>query len=612
MIRNQPFIILSRLALIAAVISHGVSWQSFQCAVQTKSTSPPYDYYALALTSILNSARDTSKVADIPQRVNLLLSGAKALERTEPEEARRLLDAGLDHLKRWMSEDGAGWYRRDTGGSLRNDILAVYARLDMEKTASLQNEFQAEAASDTDKTNASSREKRPWFAEFTDRRAIADQSAQIARSLVDIDPEKALTHVVQSLQTQTVSGVLSEIVERLIQSRNRTFLNRLEISAGQTIASSVSLDPSDLGYGSSFVQVDKEMPPAVRLAFVNFLIRSLQAQIKRATEPGIDQYYGRMVYTMAAINVRPIVLQGSVEQLFAVEQAINQLAPTIPAETRTRLQAFQPETITDPRERLNDILKDPPGKRDLRLVGLISELLRAASTDFDKNLDLASEAVSSLSEPEHRSAYGNRVTIARIAWLVEQKDFIQAQKHAGLISSEETRAWVLLALATVAAKEDRVLGFELISSALKVLDKASPSPHKVELALTAAAMLSRTDVERAFETLSLAARYANSSPAKVDPPKAPPVAFGIDVTIGESHMRLGVFPESLGELTLLPSLSALAVADWFRADLIVDQIREPSLRLQLKVQLAGAVLDQETKARSKKAPTKSRSKVRRN
>jgi hypothetical protein len=157
----------------------------------------------------------------------------------------------------------------------------------------------------------------------------------------------------------------------------------------------------------------------------------------------------------------------------------------------------------------------------------------------------------------------------------------------------------LLALSRVAANADRVLGFELISNALKALDKASPSPRKVELALIAAAMLAKSDQQRAFDTLSVASRYANSSASRVDPPARPPFAFGLDASIGEAHIRLGVFPESLGELRIDPSLSALATTDWFRADHIVNDIREPSLRLQLKLQLAGAVLAKQSKPRKK-------------
>jgi hypothetical protein len=169
-------------------------------------------------------------------------------------------------------------------------------------------------------------------------------------------------------------------------------------------------------------------------------------------------------------------------------------------------------------------LKDPvPPKRDLRLVRLLGDLLRNKPTD-QKNFDLAADAISGFTDPDAKSAYTDRLTIIRIDTFAKQKKFIEAQQLAGSISTE-TRAWALLALSSMAAKSDRVLGFELMSNALKALDKASPSPHKVELALRATAMLARTDPERAFETLS---------------------TTSVEATIGEDHTTLGVFPESLG------------------------------------------------------------------
>src|SRR5205807_9388551 len=112
-----------------------------------------------------------------------------------------------------------------------------------------------------------------------------------------------------------------------------------------------------------------------------------------------------------------------------------------------------------PQDRLNDILKDPNAdKRELRLARLVSELLRKASGDTQKNLDLASEAVSGFSDPDIKSAFADLLTITRIDEFVKQKKFIEAQDLAGAISSEETRAWALLALSSVAAKADRVLG----------------------------------------------------------------------------------------------------------------------------------------------------------
>jgi hypothetical protein len=409
----------------------------------------------------------------------------------------------------------------------------------------------------------------------------------------------------RSLQDGVVSNVLCDVVKKLIQSGNRALLNRFENAAGQILAQNATLDPFSLPCAAEIIQSDRDMAETARTAFIGFFTRSLQNASRLVSEPGTNADYIRAVFTMFTLNARPVILQYAPEQLLAFDLLLDQVAPLVSEQTRTTLQAFQPEKFAEPRDRLAEILRDPNSqRRDLRLVRLVSELLRKEDEDAQESLDLAADAISGLSDPDHKAAFTDRLTITRINRLVKPKKFIEAQRLAGSISSEETRAWALLALSTVAAKADRVLGFELISNALKAIDKASPSPQKVELALTATAMLAKNDPQRAFDTFAAASRYANSSPSKIDPPTKPAVAFGLEATIGEAHTKLGVFPESLGELRIEPSLSALGTTDWFRADQIVNDIREPSLRLQLKLQFAGAVLAQESKSRRKEAAPK--------
>jgi hypothetical protein len=601
--RNQILVVFRTFAFLASLIWPGVFWQLPECEAQKKLASAEYDYYSLALTSISNSARDASKLPDIPQRVNLLLYAARILAPSQPDEATRLLDVALRDLKQWASEDKASWYQRHTAATLRNEVLALLMRVNAEKASILQTESQADEASDT-QTAIAPLKSNKWSTQFIDRRTIADQSAKLALSLVDSEPEKALALAVQSVQGGTVSGGLIEIVEKLIHDGNRPVLKKLEIGIGGVLAASFTLDPISLSYSGAFLQTDKDMPSVTRRDFISFFMRSVQLWSELVREAsasgGLNSSYINATFTVFTLGVRPSLLMYAPEQSAVFDSVLDQLGALVPETTRSRLQAFQPEKLSDPRDRLNDILKDPnPGKRDLRLNRLVSELLRHESGDFQKNLELASDAISGFSDPDAKSAYTDLLTITRIDELVKEKKFIEAQQFAGSISSEEVRAWALLALSSVAAKSDRVLGFELISNALKALEKASPSPHKVELALMATAMLAKSDTQRAFETLSTASKYANSSTAKVDPPTKQPFAFGLDATIGEAHTRLGVFPESLGELKFDPSLASLATTDWFRADQIASDIREPALRLQLKLQLAGAILAQESKPKRK-------------
>jgi hypothetical protein len=602
--RKQSSEIVRILAFVAILISVGLSWRVAECHAQNRVARAEYDYYALAITSVLNSAREASKLPDVPQRVKLLLYAAKILAPSRRDDAKQLLDLALNDLNKWGSADKASRYQGQTAATLRNEVMAVYARIDPEKTIALQKEFRESAA----KSSATDSSSKDWSTQFRDQDAIADQAGKIALSLVDTDPEKASRLVIQSLQGGIISDVIFELYEHLIQSGNRAFLDKLEIGIGQALAEKAILDPYSLAHAGNLVLADKDMPSAARNAFIRFFMHSVQVWSNLVTDSSgnqkVDASYINRVFVMTSLSVRPVIVQHAPDQLVTFDHALDQVAPLIPTETRLKLEAFQPETFSEPRDILNDILKDPsPAKRDLRLVGLISNLLGNESGDLEKNLDLASDAISAFSDTDVKSAYTDRLTITRLDAFVKQGKFIEAQQLAGSIASEETRAWALLALSTVAAKADRVLGFELISNALQALDKASPSPHKVELALMASAVLAKNDPQRAFDTFVTASRYANSSPAKVDPPKKPAVAFGLEVKIAEAQTRLGIFPESLDELKIDPSLSALATTDWFRSDSIVNEIREPSLKIQLKLQFADAVLVEQSKSR-KKAPSK--------
>jgi hypothetical protein len=422
--------------------------------------------------------------------------------------------------------------------------------------------------------------------------------------LIETNPDKALTLAIQSLHRGTLSSGLFEIFQKLTQSENRALLNRFQMGIAQALAGNFTLDPYSITYASLLILADKDMSPTARSEFIRFLMRSLQVWGMVVKEPGVDDSYITRGFFAFSQNVRPVISQYSPDQLLAFDLILDQAFPLVPEKMRPVVQVIPPESFSDPKDRLSDIVKEPnPKLRDYRLIRFVSELLHKDSKDPGANetrFELIAEAISNFSDSDANSAYTDRLTIARIDSLVKQKKFIEAQAIAGSLGSEELRAWALLALARVATKADRVMGFELISNALKALDKASPSPHKVELILMATAMLSKADEQRAFETLSTAAGYANSSESKISPPSKPAFAFGLDVSIGKAQTKLGVFPESLSELKIDSSLSALATTDWFRVDSIVNEFREPALRLRLKLQFAGAVLARESKLRKSK------------
>lgn len=587
----------TKILSLAILISLSPCGPRSLCNAQKKIPPADYDFYALAMSSIADVTAEASKLPDIPQRVKVLIEAAKILRPAKKEEAVRLLELVLRDLKEWGSANDASWQQRNTAANLRNEALAVYALVDSEKALVRQKELNAleESTAGNSTTAVQLKSFSSWRAHFSEKQAAADQLAKVALSLIDTEPERAFGLVVRSLQGGTVSGALYYIVEKLMQNGNRALLDRLENKIGQVLATNVTLDPYSLS-SAAVLGLDKDMPQAAKNAFATFFMRSLQAWAMVVKEPGIDMYYIISGFNAFSDLIRHLISQSAPDQLLEFDLLLDQMAAFVPEKKRDLIKRVQPETFSDPKERLNDILRDQDARRrDLRLIRLVSELLRNESEDSEKRFDLTADAINGFSDSDAKSAYTDLLTITRVNALVKQKKMIDAQQLAGSLSSEETRAWALFAVATAAAKEDRVLGFESISKALKALDAASPSPYKTELALLAAAMLVKDDSRRAFETLVAAAKYANSS--KDTSRTKPPFAFGLEAKIGEIETRLGVVPLNLSEVRIDPTLSGLATTDWFRADQIVRDIREPSLRLPLRLEFAGAVLAKELKSR---------------
>ena len=224
---------------------------------QNTSGGAEYDYHALALTAVSNSAREASKLTDISQRVRILLYAAKILAPFQHNEATRILDIALVDLKQWTSAEKTSTYQQHTASALRNDVLALYAQVDPKKAAVLQKEFLAEGRSRTPGNAEISLKSKTWLAQFNERSVVADQRAKMALSLVESDPEKALILAVNSLQGGTISSVLFDIFDKLLQKGNRGFLNRLEIGIAQGLEETSTLDPYSITSAALLVLADK-------------------------------------------------------------------------------------------------------------------------------------------------------------------------------------------------------------------------------------------------------------------------------------------------------------------------------------------------------------------
>ncbi|MDQ1640452.1 MAG: hypothetical protein QOF62_3791 [Pyrinomonadaceae bacterium] len=595
--------VLGIIVLVTCGVGPFALLPSYLCLAQ--KPQPDYDYRSLAVASILTSAEEASKLSDIEQRITLLVMASELLPSSKREDEIRLLELALRDLKEWTSDEKAGWGRRYTAATLRNQILSAYAKLDIDRVSALRKESQPEADSNKDPTSVLRNGN--WSAEMLSRGKRADETAKIALSIMGTDFEKASALILQSVQSGVVSSTISDIFQKLLQDGSRLALNKLESSIGQILAHSVSLDPLNLRFVPILVQSDRDMPAAARSGFQLFFLNSLRAWVDLALDANnngaLDPSYVSSSYLAFVLSVRPVMANGQPEQLMTFDLLLDQVSPLVPDKAKSLIQSVSPEAIVDPKDRLGDILKGKSaGGRDIRLMRFVLDLVRKSVNDYSQiELDLAADAISHVSDARLKTTLSDFLTITQLSLLAKQGKFIDASRVAESIASTETRAWALLALSSAVAKQDRVLGFEFVSDAMKCLDLASPSPKKVELALMASALLAKDDPRRAFEILSVAAKYANSSPSNVKQGQDLAGGIRLKVVIENFSTLLANAPESLGEIEINKSLSLLAKADWFGSQSIADDFRDPRLRLSLKLAFARGVLASEPKSTTQKS-----------
>ena len=128
------------------------------------------------------------------------------------------------------------------------------------------------------------------------------------------------------------------------------------------VATTVTLDPYSLS-SAGVLGLDQDMPQAAKDAFASFFMRSLQAWTMVVKEPGVDMYYIISGFNSFSDPIRHVVAQSAPDQLLEFDLLLDQMAAFVPEKKRELITRVQPETSSDPKERLNDILRDQDARR---------------------------------------------------------------------------------------------------------------------------------------------------------------------------------------------------------------------------------------------------------
>jgi hypothetical protein len=527
------------------------------------------------------------------QRIPVILKAAELLPASNRVDAIRLLEAALSDLDEWVSSEKSNALRQYTAVQLRDSVLAAYAKIDPERAQVVGKKYLRESKAGSETHN--SLKGASWARELIGNREGPDQLSKLALSILETEPERASILAVRSVQTGVVTRGLVSLVYKLGQGDRRAFLDKMEEEIGRALAGSVTLDAFSFGAAAELVQTDTKMPQTARAGLIRFTMNSIREWddliISESKNGGLDPSFISTGFVQISLSVKSVMAKYSPEDAVVLDLMLEKISSFVPERIKSILQP--PETISNLADRLVDILREQNAeRRDKRLTRLILDALRAGEPDNPQpNLEIASDAVMHIGDERLKNALADLIIVAKVNSLAKGGSVVDAERLATSIASKETRAWVLLALSAIVAKQDQFLQLQLINNGMKALDTASPNPRRVELAFMGAGMMVNREPERAFEMLSACAKYANSTSVGLEGANSDiSKTIHYESSIGNMRAMLTRDPQRLNEIEIDNSFSVLGRSDWFRSQQLTDQFNDLALRLKLRLLFAGAVI----------------------
>jgi len=575
--------------LLFGVLLTGCLTQTLASGQSTRQKPKPndYDYKALALDSVRDSAQQAKKLTDFNHKIRFLVAASALLSGSSKKEASDLLDFALADLKEWESESDAPLDRRFVASYLRDQIVAQYLKIDNERATKL---IAEEKRTPSNPDSKPLKNDSSWRRDLLERQSNAERTMAVAMAILESDPERATSLLAESVQQGIVSFKLLDAFNKLRATRP------LLLAAQERVATSLSSTVARDTYSvqsAGLLAWDPDMLPSVRTTFLQFLLRSLEAFVSLShaatVDGGLDPSYRDSMFVTFASTVRPVIAQHGPNELGRFDLLLDQAATQVSPRIRDMVKSNALVEPDDPRDRLTEIKKEPnPDKRDFRLLRLVKDLLRHDESQDRESL--LAEAVQAVTDDKLRATLGDGVSLDRVQRLTKAQKFNDAAKAVERVTNHDLRAWALLALSSVVVASDRYLATTFVNAAMKTLDVSPATPRKVEIALLAAAVTAQQDPTRSFEIISLVPKYANAIEESTESKSDRTSGLLDEVSIGTLKIRPSSPPVELSDVQFDPALRLLAKRDWFGVQKIVDSIKDPVLRLSFKLELAKGTL----------------------
>ena len=551
------------------------------------------------LAKSIDLALSIGKRTDIDDpidKIRIVLESAKLLTGIRPNDSRYMVAEAADLLLQSKKRE-QGENEQTKIAAIERDLVALYSKLDPEKTEKFVKDSLDAAAENIRKLHADN--------SYLAASVRAEKMSELAAALIDSGIPVGVDLLLNSIaETGRVANTFGRPFRTAVS--NSELRERMSARIKQTFGGKIVAEPNELSILAVFLNftAKNDSCSTINAAILELEINSLrhiEMTLRSAREQerpvqydndALDQLCG-----LFASRLRGLYSRWLPDRLKEVDICLKGIQELVSFKIGERSDRARAETFQEKLDKASGVTDG--SRRERGLINLAFDVLsqRVADEGHTRG-QMIDKILNALNSNDSRTLVKDAQVIAEIKEILKGKNFVQVAQAARRISRADWRAQALAGAASGLDKTDQETADQLYMEALSELNNSKQGTAVIRTTLRIAERYYEKDPAIGRQIFNSAVRFANQTNFSEKGFRFP-YDKTLVVSIGSAVIILGFEPERIQDALRDFNIGKMALLDWQAMYEISNNIENKILRYFFQLKMCEAVINKTSKSARK-------------
>lgn len=544
---------------------------------------------ATAIALALSIGKQTD-IDDPIDKIRIMLESAKLLTGISPNDSRYMVAEAanllLERKKKEQSED-----EQTKIAAIERELIAIYSKLDPEKTERFIKDSLDVAAENIRKSHADN--------SSIAAKARAEKMAELAVALIDSGIPAGVDLLLNSVaETGRVANAFGRSFRTAVS--NSELRERMSARIKQAFLGKIVTEPNELSILAIpiiGITGNNDSYSTINVAILELEINSLrhiETSLRSAREqerpvPYANEALDRLCELFAS-GLRGLYSKWLPGRLKDVDFSLKGIQELVSFKIGERRERAQAETFQEKLDKASGVTDG--SRRERGLINLAFDVLNKRVADERHTRDqMIDKILNALNSNDSKALVKDANVIAEIREIVKEKNFVQVAQEARRISRADLRAQALAGAASGLDKTDQEAADLLYMEALSDLSNSKSGTAVIRTTLRIAERYYEKDPARGRQILASAVQFANQTNFSEKGFRFP-FDKTLAASIGSTVMILGFEPERIQDAVRDFNIGKMVQLDWQAMIQTSHNIENKMLRYMFQLKMCEAVITQ--------------------